>query len=79
MRALRTTMDVAGYVPRVETQRPLKTLLLSRVTVLLLRRRRRAQIALLQGLDDHVLRDIGLTRSEITDYVDGRVGLDRSR
>ena len=79
MRALRTAFDVAGYAAPAETQRPLTARLLLRATVLLLRRRRRAQIALLQGLDDHMLQDIGLARSEITDYVDRQIGLDRIR
>lgn len=39
---------------------------------------RRASVATLRSLDDHLLKDIGIDRSEITSMVYGR-NIDRSR
>lgn len=38
---------------------------------LFLRARKRSEIAGLMALDDHLLRDIGLTRSDVADMING--------
>ena len=42
-------------------------------------RRRRSTIFTLQALDDHVLSDIGLDRSEIESVIESRIGERRHR